>query len=152
MRRLTKSGIVLAVVALCAVAFVACGGDDDDDGDSGDQPTAVATEVAGGDETPASGGSAQEVTITAEDFSFTPSSPAVDAGEVTFTLKNEGSAPHTLTFYSDSGFENKIEGASTDQVSAGSEESFTVTFDESGEAYFRCEVHPSQMQGELTIN
>ena len=162
--------LVMAVVlGLGALAFSACGGDDDNNDNGGGStpqttratgsptraaasPTAASgtTPVA---ETPVSaGGGATSVTITAKDFSFDPDEAEVNAGEaVTFTLKNEGSAPHTLTFYSDEDFTQAIDGATTERVSAGSSDEFTTTFATAGEVYFRCEVHPTQMKGEVKV-
>jgi plastocyanin len=98
------------------------------------------------------GGGATSVTITAKDFSFDPDEATVDAGQaVTFTLKNEGSASHTLTFYSDGDFTQPIDGATTERVAGGGSGEFTTTFATAGDVYFRCEVHPTQMKGEVSV-
>jgi plastocyanin len=156
MRKLTLVGIVLAVAALGAVALVACGGGYDDNGDGGavaTQPSGAVTTLAGNGPTAPSGGGSDEVTVTATDFAFSPDGVEVtSSGDVTFTLENDGSASHTLTLYSDADFNMPIDSADTGIVSAGGSGGFTLAFDAPGEAFFRCEVHPSQMQGSIAIN
>jgi plastocyanin len=131
---------LLAAAALLALGAAACGGDDDD-GDDGD--SAAATQPAG------DGG----VTVTATDFSFSPAEVEATAGEaLSLTLQNDGSAPHTLTVYSDEEYTTEVAGADTGQVNGGESGDFEVTFDAAGDYYFRCEVHPSQMQGEIVVS
>jgi plastocyanin len=99
------------------------------------------------------GGGSDEVSVTATDFAFSPDEVEVESsGDVTFRLENDGSASHTLTLYSDADFNTPIDNADTGTVSAGGSGGFTVAFDTPGEAFFRCEVHPTQMQGSITIN
>jgi len=63
-------------------------------------------------------------------------------------LNNQGTATHTLTVYKDDKFTEQVSGADTKNVSAGSKGEFKTTFT-AGEYYFRCERHPTQMQGEF---
>jgi plastocyanin len=137
--RLFRISLLLAASFVLVGAVAACGDDDDDGG--GDE--GAATTPAGG------GGAANEASVEAKDFSFEPDTVLVTAGEdVTVTLVNTGSAPHTLTVYTDEDYQDAVDGADTGTVNGGESGEFTVSF-EGGEYYFRCEVHPSQMQGEL---
>lgn len=143
MRRFTIIAGILATVSLTA-GIVACGGDDEGNGAA----TAAATTRAAV-ETSASGGAETAIEVDAADFSFDPDTFTVAAGEdVTITLNNTGEATHTLTVYTDEDFSEPIEGADTGNVSAGAKGEFTNTFD-AGEYYFRCDRHPTQMQGEF---
>ena len=108
------------------------------------EPTTAATEPTGGSETQ---------TIVAADFSFSPSATEASVGvPTTFILENSGQAPHTLTIFSDEGFTTAVPGADTGNVAGGAEGEFEVTFDEAGPYYFRCNVHPSLMEGEITVS
>jgi uncharacterized cupredoxin-like copper-binding protein len=83
---------IFAVVAALSLGAAACGDDDDEDGaaaTTSTQPAATPTAT-----TPSKGRSA--VTISATDFKFSPSDPTVKAGQATFTLRNDGQAPHAL--------------------------------------------------------
>jgi plastocyanin len=144
--------LLTSTLILVCATFAACGDDDDDSDDGGaDSPAtqpAAATQPAGGS-TPST--SECCVTLTAVDFAYEPAPgfEVVTGAPFTLTLENEGESPHTLTVYEDEAFETPVDGADTGQVEAG--ESGEFTFDSAGEAYFRCEVHPTQMQGEITI-
>jgi plastocyanin len=156
--------LLLMSVALLG-ATVACGDDDDEESDgNGATATAAATEDEA-DATPeateeaqdtpgatadASGAAGDEVQVTASDFAFSPASFNVPAGQpVKVEVTNAGSAPHTLTVYSDGAFTSTISGADTEQIESSEDADFTTTF-EAGNYFFRCEVHPSAMQGTIT--
>src|SRR4029450_8589460 len=143
-RRMLSIGILIVGASL-VLGVAACGSDDE----STSSPTTRATTTGGA--TNGSGEAAGEnrAEVTAEDFNFDPKSFTVAAGkEVTVTLDNKGSATHTLTVYKDEGFTEPVAGADTKNVSAGSKGEFKATFAD-GEYYFRCERHPTQMQGEF---
>jgi plastocyanin len=159
-----KLGILALGTSMLAVAagLMACG--DDDDGDDGDggapavtRPAGAASPVAGeptaGGAAPTAAAGGDAIGVTATDFQFTPDTFVAPAGEaVTVQLVNGGSAPHTLTVYADAEYTEPVEGADTGRVSGGGAEgSFEVTFDAAGERFFRCEVHPGQMQGTITV-
>jgi plastocyanin len=146
MRTLKVCSLLLSAALLTMAA--ACGGDDDDDG-GGDQ-TAAATSPAGGAATSAGGGEVTFVEADAFDFGFEPSSLSVAAGtELTFAIANTGAAPHTFTLYADDGYEEPVDGADTGNMPDGTVGEFTVTL-EAGDYFFRCELHPTQMEGALT--
>ena len=132
--------LTLAASVLLLGAVAACSSNDDKGSDN--KPAATTAPADGG-------GAAKSVTVEAKEFSFNPAEFSVPAGEeVTVTLQNKGSTTHTLTVYSDDNFENAVDGADTGQVKSGDRGDFTTTF-EAGEYYIRCELHPSQMKGEL---
>ena len=70
---------------------------------------------------------------------------------VTLTLTNGGNAPHTLTVYEDEAYTTAGADADTGTVAGGGEGAFTATFNDSKTYYFRCEIHPSQMMGTITV-
>jgi len=157
MRLFTTTAAILLLILALGVA--ACGDDDDDTGDGGTDATATedtgdggadatATEDAGGDD--GGDGGVTFVEVDAADFSFLPNALDVDAGiDLTFVLSNADSAPHTLTVYSDADFTEAVVGADTGNVPGGTVGEFVTTLDAGG-YFFRCEVHPSQMQGTVT--
>ena len=123
MRTRTTTSIV--VMVLLTLSLAACSSDDGDPG--GSTPSS------------ASGGAAG-LTITAEDFSFSPDTLAVPSGENTITVTNSGAVEHSFTLDDDSVSEDVEPG-----------ESVTVTVDVSADAPFHCKYHPDQMTGTLTI-
>ncbi len=151
MRIVLTSGALLCL--LIAVGVTACGGGDDDD-DGGGAPTqaatgtrsaAPATATQGGD-----GGGATFVEVDAADFSFSPTDVTAAAGvPLTFAIANTGDAAHTFNLYLDEDFTDAVDGGETGQMPGGTVGEFTITLD-AGEYFFRCEIHPGQMQGTLT--
>lgn len=149
---LLATGAVLASLALAA-----CGGDDGYNGGGSRAP--AATTAGGGEQTPAvtpgdgndvtppPGGGGTKVDIRTENFAFVPREVTVPAGEpVTFEFSNGDSVPHTFTLYLDEGFTQALSGGSATEANP----EITVAFVDPGKYYFRCEVHPSRMRGELT--
>jgi len=150
---------MLAGALLAALAFTACGDDDDDT--SGDQTAAATTAAAdaddetpaattagsgGNDQTPPVAGGGASIDVLTQNFAFDPAEITVPAGEpVTFNFTNADSVPHTFTLYLDEEFTEAIDGGSATE----SNPKITVAFVAPGEYYFRCEIHPTQMQGEL---
>ncbi len=141
--------VVLAVAAGAAL-IAACGGGDGYGGSSTATRAPATTPGAGGGAN--SGGSGVTLNVTAKDFSFDPAKlEATKGAPVTVALKNEGAATHTLTLYKDDGYTQKVEGADTGQITGGASGGFTATFASAGDFYFRCELHPTQMQGEIEV-
>ena len=161
-RLLRILGVVL-VGGTLAIGLAACG-DDDDDGDDGDTTPAVSTQPAAatepaGDPTEADGGATEpagggveNLTVTAADFSFSADADSVAPGTVVeVAFSNSGAAPHTLTFYTDAEYTEPIPAGDSGQVSAGASVNFTFEAPDDGTAFYRCELHPAQMEGELAI-
>ena len=143
--KLVRLAFVMMLAVLVVAAVAACGDDDEDGGDNGGEPAATTPSV-----TDDEAGGGEEVTVEAVDLGFDPEDVTVPADlEVVVKLNNTGAASHTLDVYADEGFTEPIDGASTGNVSGGEEGEFTATF-ATGEYFFRCEIHPGQMQGTLT--
>jgi plastocyanin len=84
------------------------------------------------------------------DFSFSAPELSVSKGDtIAITFKNAGSATHTLTFFSDDAYTSAIPGADTSSVSGGATKTLTVTADKG--LYYHCNIHPTQMMGEIEI-
>jgi len=147
MRRRILSVSVLVVGAALVLGVTACGGDDESNSGGTSRATTPAGGAAGGGNGVATGETSAQV--IAKDFSFDPESFSVAAGkDVTITLNNQGTATHTLTVYKDDKFTQPVSAADTKNVSGGSKGEFTNNFT-AGEYYFRCQRHPTQMQGEF---
>jgi len=92
------------------------------------------------------------LTVTAKDFSFSvnltslhPGLPGVDVN-----FNNTGSTTHTVAFYADADFKTKI--AESQPVAAGASSGFPfVPPDGATKVFYRCEIHPTQMKGELPV-
>jgi plastocyanin len=76
---------------------------------------------------------------------------ATEGDPITVEVTNTGTAPHTFTVYSDEEYTEAVEGADTGNISGGGTGEFTTTFDEAGNYFFRCDIHPTQMEGELIV-
>ncbi len=146
-------GILLAGCASAlAIGLGACGDDDDDEttpasGITSEQ--ASGGNGGGGSEAAAGGGSGggEQVEITATEFKFDPSEVTTGAGEVTFTLRNDGSAEHNL----------EVEGNGVEEVSdtIGGGESTELAVDlKPGTYEIYCAIDDHKglgMEGELTV-
>ena len=110
---------ILGVLAITTALFAACSSS----GSSGK----------------ASGGNT--VSLTAKDFSYTPTAVSVKQGKVTFSVENSGSVEHNLS----------IEDLKVNKdVEAGKSASVTVDA-KPGTYAFHCEYHPTKMKGTITI-
>lgn len=156
LRRISVAGVGLAVVVL-AFGAVACGGDDEDEDGDGATPagTAAAATVAPTTDSESNDGGGEEVIpvdITAQDFEFQADVETIEAEAViAVSFTNAGSAPHTVNFYTDEEYSDPIPGAESGQISGGGSVNFTFEAPASGTVFYRCEVHPTQMQGGLAV-
>ena len=127
MRRL----LPLTVILLAVLVSAGCGSDGDDET---------------GGETGAAGG--ESVALTATEYKFDPADLTVDAaGEVTFTVSNDGEETHALEVEG-----NGVE-EETDSIAAGGSGTLTVDL-EPGEYEFYCPIdgHREQgMEGKLVV-
>lgn len=151
---------LLLLVALGSLLSLsaACSGDDDDD-DGGDDGGATATESADGDDDDGGdddgGGGDATLDVIMGDNTFDPKELTVTAGSsVTLNLTNEGAAIHNLRIAgADNEYDNHDDGVSDPEiVSAG--ETATVEWvapDEAGTIDFRCDFHPTDMVGTITV-
>ena len=123
--------LVVSSLVGFALLSAACGGDDDDD---------VAEDVAEEAED-ALDGTDLEITTTDNEFS-TDTLTAPAGAEVTLEVNNEGGTLHNWIV--------PEEEITMDLVPAG--ESGEVTFTlPAGEYEYRCEAHPTEMIGTLTV-
>ena len=123
---------VVAVLALVLIAMVGCS--------SGSEETS--TDAGAGVEQPPFELNDAPVETTevglVKSYKFDPPVILVDAGsEVTWT--NEDDFPHNVHFFDASG--------TTHDLPIG--ESVTVAFDETGEFYYECSIHPQTMRGKV---
>ena len=171
MKRLGYFAALTVFMVVAAASLAACG--DDDNNDNGNatatRPAAQATTArtaaatpaqTSAANTPAAGGGAATSTagatalsVTAKDFSFDVDKDAVPAGgTINVSFKNDGNALHTVTFYTDDAYTQKVSGGDSGQVTGGQSKDFSFTAPSSGDdVYYRCEIHPTQMKGELTL-
>jgi plastocyanin len=150
------------LLVFAVAALVACGDDEADTGEpdrtspaatrDDDSPAATSPgddspgATSPGDESPLD----DEVQVQADDFRFSPEGFSLPAGAAAkIEVTNVGAAPHTLTVYSDEEYTTAVPGADTDTIEAGEDASIETTFS-AGQYFFRCEIHPSQMEGEFT--
>ncbi len=132
---------LLAIGAAVAVPIVGCGGSDDEDSTS-NAATPASTAGTGG-------GAGGTVDLTATDFKFSPSDPTVKSGQVTFNLKNDGQAPHSIEIEDVNGSDQELEG----DVSPGSDGTLPVNL-APGTYEFYCPVDDHKemgMEGEITV-
>jgi plastocyanin len=114
---------LLGILGIVALMTTACGGDDGD-------PAAASEDGGGG-----------SVTVTAEDFAFSPETVTAAVGD-TIELSNDGESPHNL----------QAEEAGLDEdVDAGETVSIDLADAEPGTYDFICSFHPDDMTGTLEI-
>lgn len=132
----------------------ACGGSDSKSTTTpSSSPASVSTQPAGGASStaPARTG-VDRLNVVAKDFAFTADLKSVRKGSpgTDVSFKNDGPSAHTLTFYNDATFETKL--ADSSQVAPGQSVAFAfIPPDGATSMYYRCEIHPTQMKGEIAV-
>ncbi len=129
------SGFATAALVVAATALATGCGGSDDPGTTAAGPTTTA------------GGS--NIDLKATDFKFTPSDPTTKAGQVTFSVANDGQVPHSL----------EVEGPNGDEelssdLSAGQSGVLTVDLSKPGKYEFYCPVGNHKelgMEGTITV-
>ena len=106
MRRNPLILIVVSALTL-AIGLGACGGDDDEDETTDGERGHHRAESGGRGGGSEAAGGGEAVEISATEYKFDPSEVTPKAGEVTFTLANDGSAEHNL----------EVEGNGIEEVS-----------------------------------
>lgn len=139
-----RSLFPLLIAVPLALAIAACGDDDDNaSGDGTAGATSPAAETTASPEATTPSGESEAIDISAQDFAFAPASISGVAGEeLTATITNTGSAPHTFT----------IDDLDVD-VQLGAGEAATVSFTSTGDDTFYCRFHRSAgMEGTLSTD
>jgi plastocyanin len=143
--------LIVAVLAFAA----ACGGSDDAYGTFGQgaptnspTPTQTASPTADG----TGGGQRTEVSLVAENNEFDLDSISVPVGTtVSLTLHNNDLVAHNFSVYQTP---RAQESLFSGEIFMGPDASMTHEFnapDEGGTYYFRCDVHPKIMTGDLIV-
>jgi uncharacterized cupredoxin-like copper-binding protein len=135
---------LLATGALVAIPLAGCGGGDDNGGDG-----TAAESGSNAGSTAAATGPGGTVDLSGTDFKFSPSDPKVKSGAVTFVLKNDGQAPHSLEIEDVNGEDKELEG----DVAPGQSGTLKVDL-QPGTYEFYCPVDGHRdmgMTGEITV-
>lgn len=150
---MSKSRIVLALLAVLALSLAACGGNGDaagghehDDHSHAEEDEDHGHEIKIGRAVDASEAD-RTIEVTAEDYAFNPSSIAVDRGEtVEFVVTNEGSQPHEFAIGDQAFHDDAAEGMhdhgnqSTGVLEPGESGSVTWKFNYVANILFACHV------------
>ena len=124
----------VAAIAVLVLVLAACGGS---------AATTVPSVAAPG--SPAAGG---PIDVAASEFAFTPSTLAIDAGQVTFHVRNTGALEHEFEILRGETVIDEIEG-----LVPGLERDLALTL-EPGEYVYVCRLaghEESGMKGTLTV-
>lgn len=147
MRRRGSSALV-AVLALGAIGFAACGDDEEEDA-APPPPAATApaqTETAGAEQ-PAAGEGVEVAADPGGKLAYVQDSLSAPAGQVTFEFTNESSTPHDVNIEQDG---KRIAGT---EIIRQDEERLTVELEPGRYTYF-CSVNGHReagMEGPLTV-
>jgi plastocyanin len=130
-----RRGALLTLMALLALALVACSSSDSGSSDGGGATVAV---VDG------------EVALTADNLEFNASTIEAAAGEAfTITFTNAESQPHNVAVYTEEGGEEIVAGDTITGPDVATQ--ISVEALEPGTYYFRCDVHPD-MEGTIVVS
>lgn len=145
--------MIVALVALPALALVACGGDEDyvDEGPGGAAtPRPTQEPSSNGDDNGNGGEPEREILVTMRDNLFEPKDLELKVGEkVTIVVKNEGIAVHNMHVLSKAA-EGK-DFTSKALVNPGTDDDFEVQFKKAGTYDFQCDYHLPQMAGKIVV-
>ncbi len=118
-------------------------------------PVATATVAPAGASSPTAAAPANTVALTLTDNAFSQRAITVAAGsKVTFQLSNQGKVPHNMQI---AGADGNFAGKSTvnsspELINPGATATLTWTVPATAGTYqFRCEVHPTDMTGTITV-
>lgn len=149
--KLTQVALVSGALLLMLASAACMGGSSGSSYGSSSASTPAPTKASvSTSSSPGSSGTQKQVAITAQDYSFSADTANVAKGDtVAITFNNNGPSTHTLAFYTDAAYKNAIAGADTGNVSSGATKTFTVTA--GAGLFYRCNIHPTQMQGKIDI-
>jgi len=103
--------------------------------------------------TATAGGAAAEgaTTVTATDNKFDRTSLTADANkDLSVTLKNNGKNPHNIHFFDKKGGQTLAPGAEGKIIAGAQSETLKFTVPAPGKYYYQCDVHQTEMFGDLT--
>jgi|GEM_PF-3258544 len=154
---LTGAGGLLAAAFL---VFVAC--EDKEGSPSTATPTATVIVPAGSQaQRPATAQEVQELVVSptdsvievaVQDNAFTTNHFLVGVGEsVNFKVTNNGNNPHTFTIAGLDGQFGTADDITTDNIAPGEEEDLPVILNVAGTYVFRCNIHTTQMWGQIDV-
>jgi plastocyanin len=179
MERTSRRPVLLVAAPLAVLGLlmaVACGGDDNGSSSptiayrtpAGAATTAVPTTAVGetatvaGQKAPATtattGATTGEATLTIETTAKDPLAfsvkqlKAAPGAKVTIEYTNNSPVPHNIHFFN--GKDAQAPNLAMTQIATGPNAVEKVTFtapEQPGSYFFHCDVHPTQMQGELVV-
>jgi plastocyanin len=118
-----------------------------------DEISPTPSEAPSGSATPPPNGA--EIAIAMQDNRFDPDAATVTAGETaSFTLTNEGAAIHNMRIAGEDGEYQTDDDAVSDPEAIRAGQDGTLTWDvpaAAGEIEFRCDFHPVEMVGTITV-
>jgi len=153
--------LLVGLVALLSASgvFVACGSSSSDKtatsqpaaSSSARATTPAAATAPAAAATSAGGGT---INVTARDFLFDPNMLSAKKGQTTtISFKNDGSTTHTFKLYTDEEHTKPVANGDSGSVAAGGSKTLTVSLaSDSGDLFFRCEIHPTQMTGKVSVD
>ena len=150
---LLSASLILSIALLAA----ACGGGGDDDGDSGETPATDETSADDADNAgPVSFDISQGDTIEPEVTNFFELNEfTVSPGqEVTFNITNDGVAIHNMRVDGGDGEYDTDDDTVSDPDLFEAGDTGTLVWtapDEAGEIIFRCDFHPLEMVGTISV-
>jgi nitrite reductase (NO-forming) len=122
---------------------------------AGDGHDVVDAASGDGDATDGDGGTGGDGTVVAmKDNLFEPSELTATAGTaVTFSLPNEGRVPHNMRIAGPDDEYNTDDDIVSDPeiIGAGDDGELTWDLPEAGDFRFRCDIHPVEMVGTITV-
>ena len=145
---------VLPLLSILLLVVAACGGSSASQAPSSAAASSVSSAPSASTApsgSAAAGGATLHVGM--RDFTFAlDKSSLPPATAVDVTADNGGEAPHTITFYTDAAYTSKVAGADSGSVAAGASKEFSFTPPDGATVlFFRCEIHPTQMTGQIDV-
>lgn len=131
--------LLIVVAMLALVAGVACSSGDDASDASGSSAS-DSSEAEAPFEIDAEPVATTDVDLP-KSYKFDPVAISVDAGEE-ITWTNNDDFPHNVHVFG----ENEV----TEDLPVG--DSVSIAFEEAGEYYYECSIHPQQMRGKVVVN
>lgn len=108
----------------------------------------VVEKGGGGGTAPA--GPVTEAAVRATDNKLNPTRLTLKAAtEVTVNFENRGKVPHNLAFYDREGGADLAPGAKGEIIDGGKAYALKFTTPAAGTFFYRCDVHPAEMKGQL---